>query len=626
MATIQLSEINIYPIKSLAGIRLSSAFVAQSGISFDRRFMLCTPDGELLSARQEPSLLQYQAVLRQDGLEVIAPDGDHITLRYPELFQNYRQVWVWGNEINAQLCGEQFDQWFSNKLDRECQLLFFGEQSERYTSRAPETPVAFADGYPLLIISEASLKELNRRSSSEITMDQFRSNLVIQNCTPFEEDSWKRIRIGEVEFEIVKPCSRCNMTTFDPETGKKLPAGEPIKTLANFRRGKDNEVYFGQNLIPLNEGQIQYGDTLEVLETQLPEIYPDNAPLVRELQAAPSKQQWQSSQPIELHCVSRVEETRDVATFRFALPENLHLQYFAGQFITLLLNIDGTPVSRCYTLSSSPSRSADIAITVKRVTEGTVSNWLHHNIQPGDRINALAPQGLFHEGNCGDAALLLLSAGSGITPMLSIARQLSDTHSQRDIIFYHQARTESDLICEDELLWLERQNPRLKLIFSLSQPEADWQGVKGRINRNQLIELIPDLAERTVLCCGPEGFMKHAREYCQELGVDDSQWFEESFGSPPGIDSSADIKSLTLILNGHAVNGDNQRNLLEQAESKGVVIAFGCRSGVCGACKVKLLKGSVHRSSEIPLSEDEKDQGLILACSCVPESDIEVAL
>ena len=183
-----------------------------------------------------------------------------------------------------------------------------------------------------------------------------------------------------------------------------------------------------------------------------------------------------------------------------------------------MLPINGETITRCYTVSSSPSRSTDIAITVKRVTDGVASNWLHDNLQVGDKLAALAPQGEFHEGNTGNKPLLLLSAGSGITPMLSIARELTDRNSQRDIVFYHQARTEADLICEDELLWLERQNPNLKIIFSLSQPDDDWQGIKGRISRQQLIELIPDLPERTVMCCGPEGFMDHAKTYCRQLG------------------------------------------------------------------------------------------------------------
>jgi uncharacterized protein YcbX len=269
VSEVTLSSINVFPIKSLGGLNLSDVFVSEQGLSFDRRFMLSNPDGELLSARQIPSLLQYSVLLRDDGIEVIAPDGDHLSIKYPELFQNYKQVTVWGTEINAQHCGIGFDEWFTEKLGRDCHLLFFGEQSERFTSRRPEKPVAFADGYPILVISQASLDDFNSRSSTPVTMDHFRTNLVVDGCEPFAEDSWKRIRIGEVEFEAVKPCSRCVMTTFNPSTGEKMAEGEPINTLTKYRLGADNEVYFGQNLIPLNEGKISTTDRVEVLETTI---------------------------------------------------------------------------------------------------------------------------------------------------------------------------------------------------------------------------------------------------------------------------------------------------------------------------------------------------------------------
>lgn len=622
-----LSSINTFPIKSLRGINLSDSFVTQSGLSFDRRFMLSTPDGDLLSARTAPQLLLFSTLLREDGIEVIAPDDEHLTIRYPDFFQNYRQVEVWGSEINAQLCGEHFDEWFSSKLGRPCQLLYFGDQSERVTSRRPETPVGFADGYPLLVISEASLVELNKRSGSPVTMEHFRTNLVVNGCEAFAEDSWKKIRIGEVEFEIVKPCSRCVMTTYDPNTAEPMLAGEPITTLAKFRLGEDNEVYFGQNLVALNEGHIKQGDVIEVLETQEPDIYPYNAPVLNpDSRHFDNLKVWEADQRLELSCVSRVQETHDVVSFRFQLPRGVKADYLSGQFITLFPMINGEEISRCYTLSSSPSRNSDISITVKRVTDGEVSNWLHANLNVGDKIEATGPLGEFHVNASTKNKLLLLSAGSGITPMLSMARYLSDIHSSRDIVFYHQARKESDLICEDELLWLKKQNPNLRLIFSLSQPDPDWLGIKGRISREQLIHEIPDLTERAVMCCGPEGFMQQAKDFCRQLGLAEQHWFEESFGQPPGYEESSVTKSLSLTLGNKTFTGDNQANLLVQAELNRVPIAFGCRAGVCGACKVLLVEGEVNRRSEIPLTDDEKRQGIILACSCIPETDLKVEI
>lgn len=265
MSNIQLSSIHIYPIKSTAGIELNRSFVELDGLSFDRRFLLTDLDGTFISARKHPALLRFRTTLRSDGLYIVAPDGDNITVRYPEFFQNYRQVNVWGTEINAQLCGVQFDEWLTHKLGIECQLLYFGDQSERGTPLYPDKPVTFADGYPLLLISESSLEDLNQKAGQSFSMQQFRPNIVVNGCDAFAEDDWTHIKVGEVSFKVVKPCSRCVMTTYHPDTLERFEKSEPLRTLAQYRRKEDGEVYFGQNVIPCNEGLIETGDVVELL-------------------------------------------------------------------------------------------------------------------------------------------------------------------------------------------------------------------------------------------------------------------------------------------------------------------------------------------------------------------------
>ena len=265
MSDVSLSSIHVYPLKSTAGITLDRSYVDLSGLSFDRRFILSDLDGDFISARKHPQLLHFRTALLPDGLHIVAPDGDSITVHIPELFQNYRQVNVWGTEINAQLCGMQFDEWFSNKLDIACQLLYFGDQSERGTPRFPDKPVAFADGYPLLLISEASLADLSDRAGIQFDMRQFRPNIVVNGCDPFAEDGWSSIKIGEVIFDVVKPCTRCVMTTYNPDTLERFAKSEPLKTLATYRRNDKGEVDFGQNIIPRNEGIIQLGDKVELI-------------------------------------------------------------------------------------------------------------------------------------------------------------------------------------------------------------------------------------------------------------------------------------------------------------------------------------------------------------------------
>ncbi len=275
-----LSSIHIYPIKSTAPIQLQRSYVEAAGLSFDRRLVISAPDGQFITARKYPELLRFKSALCAAGLYLTAPDGDSIMLQLQGLATGYDPVEVWGDRVDSQRLGPAVDSWLSAKLGRPCRLHYFGTRSERHTALAPDRPVAFADGYPLLLTSQASLDDLNRRSRQPVPMGQFRPNVVVAGTAPFAEDSWRRIRIGAVEFALVKPCSRCVMTTYDSRTAQALGAGEPLRTLAAYRRGEDNAVYFGQNLIPLSEGQIEAGDAVEILETAPAPVYADNAPFL----------------------------------------------------------------------------------------------------------------------------------------------------------------------------------------------------------------------------------------------------------------------------------------------------------------------------------------------------------
>ena len=274
MQNISLQSITIYPIKSSSGIQLSNSWVEEFGLSFDRRFVVATPSGEFITARTEPRLCLIQANLTATGLNITAPDMPILSIEYAKLSNNYQKVTVWESIINGQQSAEHYNLWFSRYLNKPCQLLFFGEKSERFVKNK-NSQVGFADGYPLLLISQQSLNNLNKRLSKKnaVTMPQFRPNIVVDGCEEFEEDSWSHIRIGEVEFEITKPCSRCVFTTINPITGDMHSQQEPLKTLKTFRQVEDGEVMFGQNLVPLNQGQIKNGDKLEVIERKSPPIF-----------------------------------------------------------------------------------------------------------------------------------------------------------------------------------------------------------------------------------------------------------------------------------------------------------------------------------------------------------------
>ena len=276
-----LQNINVYPIKSSAGIELSSSWVEELGLAFDRRFVVADLNGEFFTARTQPRLCLIQANLTASGMVLTAPDMPALVITYQKLTNNYVAVNVWDDSINAQQCLADINQWFSEYLQLPCQLLFYGSDSQRLVKNKT-SPVSFADGYPLLLISQASLDNLNthfQASEAAISMAQFRPNIVVNNCEAFAEDTWQHIRIGEVEFEIVKPCTRCIFTTINPQTGEKNQQQEPLKTLMSYRQIESGDVIFGQNLVALNQGQIKQGDQVEVLKRQPPPVIVKKAPV-----------------------------------------------------------------------------------------------------------------------------------------------------------------------------------------------------------------------------------------------------------------------------------------------------------------------------------------------------------
>ncbi|MDO6711766.1 YcbX family protein [Aliiglaciecola sp. 2_MG-2023] len=274
MPQLTLSQINIYPIKSCAGISLSSSKVEQMGLESDRRFVLTQTNGTFITARTDSTLCLVQTEVTATGLRLNAPGMPELIIKYAEFSEKYQTVKVWEDDINGQYCDPIYDHWFSQFLGKPCKLVFFGEQSKRRVKNS-DSEVSFADGYPFLVISQQSLNDLNSRLATPVTMSQFRPNLVIDNCAPFEEDNWKKIRIGEVEFEIMKSCSRCIFTTVDPITGEKNPQLEPLSTLQKYRKDKKGDVLFGQNLIALNSGNLSLNDEVVVTERQTRTIHFD---------------------------------------------------------------------------------------------------------------------------------------------------------------------------------------------------------------------------------------------------------------------------------------------------------------------------------------------------------------
>jgi len=270
---VSLSRLYIHPVKSMRGLRVSYALVNAEGLAFDRAFMLTGPDGTFITARQYPQMVLFTPVIIQNGLHLGAPDGQSAMVRFADFATDLHPTEVWGNHFNAYRAPEAINNWLSGYFDRPVELRWTGENSTRRVKQLPTQPLSFADGYPFLLVGEASFLELQQRCPAGITLTQFRPNIVVSGAVPFAEDSWQRIRIGSVEFELVKPCSRCILTTVSVERGQKHPAGEPLRTLQAFRTADDGDVDFGQNLIALSGGIIRVGDPVEVLALREPRHY-----------------------------------------------------------------------------------------------------------------------------------------------------------------------------------------------------------------------------------------------------------------------------------------------------------------------------------------------------------------
>lgn len=267
---LSLSGLYRYPLKSGRGEVLQRSAVHGLGLQGDRRWMLVDADnGRFITQRLLPQMSQLSALYdARGGLTLSAPGRDDLSVTLPDPEQDLRGVIVWRDNLRVPDAGDEAAEWLSALLGKPCRLVQVPEERTRQVDTAYAQPgdrVAFADGFPLLLIGQASLDDLSQRVGQPLSMLRFRPNLVVTGSEPYAEDGWKRIRIGEVEFEVAKGCSRCILTTIDPQTGERNAQREPLATLKTYRE-RDGDVYFGQNLLPRGIGELQVGMPVEVLE------------------------------------------------------------------------------------------------------------------------------------------------------------------------------------------------------------------------------------------------------------------------------------------------------------------------------------------------------------------------
>ena len=268
---LQLSEIYVYPIKSLGGVRLSESLLTERGLAYDRRWMLIDDQG-FMTQRKFPRMALLQVALREGHLEVRSPD-DPLPLVIPLAVESYfpRRVPIWDDLTTAWQVSRVADAWFSEALDHPCSLVYMPDDSERTVTGKVSgqiRAVSFADSYPALLVGQASLDDLNTRLAEPVPMDRFRPNLVVTGGAPYEEDRWHAFRLGEAACTAEKACARCNVTTINQATAER--GKEPLATLSKYRR-RGNKVLFGQNVLLEVGKMVRVGDVVRV-ETYKPEF------------------------------------------------------------------------------------------------------------------------------------------------------------------------------------------------------------------------------------------------------------------------------------------------------------------------------------------------------------------
>ncbi|MCC8396911.1 hybrid-cluster NAD(P)-dependent oxidoreductase [Paraburkholderia sp. MMS20-SJTR3] len=395
---------------------------------------------------------------------------------------------------------------------------------------------------------------------------------------------------------------------------------------------------------------------------------------------------WSSDADDTLVCCQVRQETHDVKSFFFRAPSERAFVFEPGQFITLELEIDGEPVNRCYTISSPPTRPHTISITVKRVPGGTVSNWLHDHLHAGMQVRVLGPAGEFSCARHPARKYLFLSAGSGITPLMSMSRAHHELGEDSDIAFVHSARTPDDIIFarELDLIAANQSNFRTAFVCERVAARTNWPGVTGFLTLPLLKLIAPDFLEREVFTCGPAPYMAAVRKLLDEGGFDRRHYHEESFSFggadeadaqaldaragdalPEAIANSAASHVVTAAQEAPVVSGESEQttadraeraeraeaaeraetatrfkvsfarshreiecgsdqHVLDAAKKAGLRLPSSCTQGMCGTCKVKLVSGEVAMKHAGGIRQREIDQGMVLLCCSKPLTDLVV--
>jgi ferredoxin-NADP reductase len=354
------------------------------------------------------------------------------------------------------------------------------------------------------------------------------------------------------------------------------------------------------------------------IDSRIPEIPP---------QATSLTNRENAKDPMNLLLAQMDPQTHDTKTLRFQVPKERQLRAKPGQFLTFQWTIDGQRVIRSYTISSSPIHGNYVEITPKRMENGCVSVFLNDRAKPGLNVKASGPYGEFYFDETLHKSIVLIAAGSGITPMISMLRYIDDLKLATSVTLLYCVRTGADIIFQSELARLERSLPNFKYEVCLSQPDPAWKGQSGRLTGGFISQHLIDVDSPTFFLCGPKGFMDNARRILSTLGVQQERILQESFGEsnrpteflPQEVCA---VETVVFLHSKKVCQLSTGETLLDLAEKNGVPIPFGCRQGQCGTCATRVLSGTVQMAVEAGLSAEQKNAGYVLPCVSRPEGTV----
>ena len=329
--------------------------------------------------------------------------------------------------------------------------------------------------------------------------------------------------------------------------------------------------------------------------------------------------------PATLVCKAVVQETHDSKTFVFEDSQSRSFDFKPGQYVTFKFDIDGKLCPRAYSICSTTTSPHNIQIRVKRVPGGLVSNWLNDNLHPGMAVEIADISGRFNYLDIPSCKPLFLSGGSGVTPVISMLQYITDVVDKTDVVFVYFSRTPKDIIFRDQLEFIAKRfrSVKVHLVVGDDDGEEGFSGRTGQVGAALMRSLVPDLAEREIFMCGPEGFMKAARAMARETAI--AALHEESFGEKIAVEETDGLGGEVYFSlsgkHGTCAAGDT---LLETALNAGIWIDSSCQQGVCGSCKVKMTQGVVDMDDLGGLPDDEKAEGYVLACCSRPRGAVSL--